>query len=181
MSLPEARTVEIPQGVTVSLENKIVEVKGEKGRLVRDFSQTPVIIRLEGSRIAVSAKSSRRKTSALTGTVSSHIRNMIRGVTKGFTYKLKVVYSHFPISLKVEENYVLVENFMGERNARLARIVGDTKVNVKGEDVIVQGISLEEVSQTAANIEQATRVRGRDPRKFLDGIYVYQKLEGTVH
>jgi large subunit ribosomal protein L6 len=103
---------------------------------------------------------------------------MIKGVTKGFTYKLKIVFSHFPISVKVEDKTVRIENFTGERSPRLARILGESKVTVKSEDVVVQGIDLEEVSQTAANIEQATRVKVKDPRVFLDGIYVYERLEG---
>ncbi|MEM2500147.1 MAG: 50S ribosomal protein L6, partial [Candidatus Bathyarchaeia archaeon] len=94
--------------------------------------------------------------------------------------KLKIVYAHFPISVKVSGDKVLIENFMGERAPRIAKIVGNTKIIVKGDDVIVQGINLEEVSQTAANIEQATRIKERDPRRFLDGIYVYEKLEGLV-
>jgi large subunit ribosomal protein L6 len=56
--------------------------------------------------------------------------------------------------------------------------MGDTKVIVKGEDIIVQGINLEDVSQTAANIQNSTKIRSKDPRVFLDGIYVYEKHEG---
>jgi large subunit ribosomal protein L6 len=97
---------------------------------------------------------------------------------KGFTYKLKIVFSHFPISVKVKDKTVLIENFTGERNPRKARIVGDAQVRVESEDVVVQGINLEDVSQTAGNIEQATRVRRKDPRIFLDGIFVYEKSEG---
>ena len=111
------------------------------------------------------------------GTVRSHVQNMITGVTKGFTYKLKVVFSHFPISIKVDGRRVLIENFIGERSPRVAKIVGDAKVTVKGEDVIVQGINVEDVAQTAANIQQATKIKRKDPRKFLDGIYVYERLE----
>jgi large subunit ribosomal protein L6 len=43
---------------------------------------------------------------------------------------------------------------------------------------VVQGLNLEDVSQTAANIEQATKVKKKDPRVFLDGIYVYEQNEG---
>jgi large subunit ribosomal protein L6 len=78
----------------------------------------------------------------------------------------------------VKENTVLIENFTGERSSRKARIMGDVKVLTKGDDVIVQGINLEDVSQTAANIERATKVKRKDPRVFLDGIYVYERLEG---
>jgi len=103
---------------------------------------------------------------------------MIKGVTKGFTYKLKIVFSHFPITVKIKEKTLIIENFTGERNPRKAKIMGDTKVTVKGDDIIVQGINLEDVSQTAANIQNATKIRRKDPRVFLDGIYVYEKHEG---
>jgi large subunit ribosomal protein L6 len=103
---------------------------------------------------------------------------MITGVRKGFTYKLKIVFSHFPISVKVQGKTVLIENFTGERNPRKAKIVGNANVKVSGDDIIVQGINLEDVSQTAANIEQATKVKRKDPRIFLDGIYLYERGEG---
>ena len=176
----EVRTVKIPEGVTVNLDGKTVEVTGEKGRLVRDFSHAPVSILVEDGEIVVSALWARRKVSALVGTICSHVGNMIKGVMQGFTYKLKIVFSHFPISVKVEQDRIVIENFIGERSPRIAKIVGDTEVLVKGDDIVVQGVSIEEVSQTAANMEQATKVKEKDPRKFLDGIYVYEKLEGIV-
>ncbi|MBS7614243.1 50S ribosomal protein L6 [Candidatus Bathyarchaeota archaeon] len=180
MSRLETRIVQIPEKVKVVLDGKVIKVTGEKGQLVRDFSQVPVAIRVDGDKIIVSALRSRRKESALVGTVVSHINNMIRGVAKGFTYKLKIVYSHFPMSVKVQGNYVTIENFIGERNPRKALILGNSSVSVKGDDIIVKGISIDDVSQTAANIEQATVVRRRDVRKFLDGIYIYEKAEGMV-
>jgi large subunit ribosomal protein L6 len=83
------------------------------------------------------------------------------------------------MSVKVENKEVVIENFTGERKARRAKIIGDVKIEVQSEDVIVKGINLEEVGQTAANIEQATKVKKKDPRVFLDGIYVYERVEGT--
>ena len=180
MSHSETRTVQIPKEVTVTLDGKTIAVKGEKGRLVKDFSQAPITIRVDGDEITVSALRQNRKESALVGTICSHVNNMIKGVTKGYTYKLKIVFSHFPISVKAQGNRVLIENFIGERNPRTANIVGESTVSVKGDDVIVKGINVEDVSQTAANIEQATVVRRRDTRKFLDGIYIFEKLEGTA-
>jgi len=180
MSSMEMSAVKVPEGVSVNLEGRIIEVTGPKGSLVRDFSYAPVSIHLETGEIRVSTLRSRRKEAALVGTVCSHIENMIKGVTKGFTYKLKIVFSHFPISVKVSEKKVLIENFMGERYPRVSKIVGDTKITVKGDDMIVQGINIENVSQTAANIEQATKITRKDPRIYLDGIYVYEKLEGIA-
>jgi len=171
-------TVEIPEGVDGTLEGRIVTIKGEKGELTRDFSHAPINIQLEGKTVTVQASWPRKKEAALVGTVRSHIQNMIKGVTKGFTYKLKIVFSHFPITVKIKEKTLTIENFTGERNPRKAKIMGDTKVTVKGDDIIVQGINLEDVSQTAANIQNATKIRRKDPRVFLDGIYVYEKHEG---
>jgi large subunit ribosomal protein L6 len=171
-------TVEIPEGVEAMLDDRIVTVKGEKGALSRDFSHAPINIQLEGKRVTIKASWPRKKEAALVGTVCSHIQNMINGVTKGFTYKLKIVFSHFPITVKVKEKVVNIENFTGERSPRKAKIMGDTKVTVKGDDIIVQGINLGDVSQTAANIQNETKIRRKDPRVFLDGIYVYEKHEG---
>ena len=120
----------------------------------------------------------RKKEASLVGTIYSHIKNMITGVQKGFTYKIKIVFSHFPITVKVKDKAVLIENFGGERNPRKAKIVGNTKVKIQSEDVILQDINLEDVSQTAANIEQATKVKRKDPRIFLDGLFVYERSEG---
>jgi len=171
-------TVEIPEDVEGILDGRTITIRGAKGMLTRDFSHAPIQIQLEGKKVTVQASWPRKREAALVGTVCSHIQNMIKGVTKGFTYKLKIIYSHFPITVKVEGRTVRIENFTGERSPRTAKIMGDTKVVVKGEDIIVTGISLEDVSQTAANIQNATRIKNKDPRVFLDGIYVYEKSEG---
>jgi len=181
MRLPEvSKTIEVPDNVTVSLEGKKINVKGAKGTLTRDFSFAPIAIEGEGKDIRVWAKWPRKKETALVGTIASHIQNMITGVTKGYSYKLKIVFSHFPISVKIQDKYIMIENFTGERRARRIKIIGDVKVKIEPDDVIVEGINLEDVSQTAANIEQATRVRNKDPRVFLDGIYVYERNEGVA-
>ncbi|MFQ6064923.1 MAG: 50S ribosomal protein L6 [Candidatus Bathyarchaeia archaeon] len=170
--------VEIPEGVEVNIGGRAVTVKGEKGTLMRDFSHAPVSIQLEGDRVKIQTNWPRKREAALVGTVKSHIQNMITGVTKGFTYKLKIVFSHFPISVKVRERTIAIENFTGERSPRIAKIMGDTKVSVKSEDVIVQGIDIEDVSQTASNIQSASKVKSKDPRVFLDGIFLYERHEG---
>jgi large subunit ribosomal protein L6 len=179
MRLPEiSKTIQVPDGVEVSLAERKVTVKGNKGTLTRDFSHAPISIDANGKTVRVWAEWPRKKEAALVGTIHSHIQNMISGVQKGFSYKLKIVFSHFPISVKVQGKTVLIENFTGERRARRVKIVGDVQVKVQSEDIIVQGLNLEDVSQTAAKIEQATKVKKKDPRVFLDGIYVYERSEG---
>jgi large subunit ribosomal protein L6 len=173
-------TVEIPENVTAALDCRVVTITGEKGELTRDFSHAPVKISLDGNTVTVQASWPRKKEASLVQTVASHIKNMIKGVTTGFTYKLKIVFSHFPITVKIMGNKLTISNFTGERSPRTVRIMGDTKVLLKGEDIIVQGINLEHVSQTAANIQDSTKIRNKDPRVFLDGIYVFEQHEGFV-
>ena len=174
-----SKTIKIPEGVEASVSGRVVTVKGPKGTLTRSFSNAPVTIKLQGDEISIETSWPRKKEASLVGTVYSHIKNMMTGVLKGFTYKVKVVFAHFPVTVKVKGDTILIENFTGERSARVAKIQGDTKVTVKGEDVIVQGLSLEDVAQTAANMEQATKVRRKDPRIFLDGLFTFERLEGT--
>ena len=169
--------VEIPENVNVSINGLKVRVEGPKGVLERDFSHARgVIIRLEDRKIVVETYFANRRRKALVGTIAAHINNMILGVTKGFRYKLKIVYSHFPISVKVQGKEVIIENFLGEKAPRKARIVGDdVTVKVTKDDVIVEGIDIEHVGQTAANIEMAAKVKGLDRRVFMDGIYIYER------
>ena len=181
MRLPEiSKTIHVPDNVDVSLDGKKVNVKGDKGSLIRDFTFASITIEGEGKNIRIWAKWPRKKEAALVGTITSHIQNMITGVTKGYQYKLKIVFSHFPISVKLQGRSIIIENFTGERRGRSIKLIGDIKVKIEPDDIIVEGIDLEHVSQTAANIEQATRVRNKDPRVFLDGIYVYERNEGIA-
>jgi large subunit ribosomal protein L6 len=179
MRLPEiSRIIPIPEGVVVNIDGHKVTVRGGKSTLTRDFSHAAVSLETDGKTVRVWAQWPRKKEASLVGTIESHIKNMITGVTKGYTYKLKIVFSHFPITVKLQDRAVLIENFTGERRARKANILGDVKVKLEPDDIIVQGAKLEDVSQTAANIEMITRVTNKDPRVFLDGIYVFERNEG---
>ncbi|MEM5853286.1 MAG: 50S ribosomal protein L6 [Candidatus Aenigmatarchaeota archaeon] len=167
--------IKIPEDVKVEVDGKKVKVSGEKGELERSFEEKGISIIMENKKIVISAESDKKKFRALVGTIAAHIKNMFKGVSKGFTYKLKVVYSHFPVSVKVEGDKVLIQNFLGERVPRVAKIVGKTQVKVEGQEITVSGINVEEVGQTAANIEQACRIIGYDRRRFMDGIYIVER------
>lgn len=172
--------VPVPENVEVKIDGMKVTVKGPKGELVRDFSHAKgILIRLEegeeGKEVVVETYFANRRRKALVGTIAAHIENMITGVTKGYRYRLKIVYSHFPVTVKVEGDKIIIENFLGEKAPRVAKIFGDVKVKVQKDEVIVEGIDVEAVGQTAANIELATKVKGFDRRVFVDGIYIYKK------
>ncbi len=173
--------IEIPEGVEVSIEGMKVTVSGPKGKVVRDFSFARGIrIFREGSEVKVETFFADRKRKALLYSIAAHIENMIEGVLKGYRYKLKIIYQHFPISVKVDGDRVIIENFLGEKAPRVAKIVGDVKVKVTRDEIVVEGVDIESVGQTAANIELATKIKGFDRRVFVDGIYIYEKghMEG---
>jgi large subunit ribosomal protein L6 len=171
--------VSLPSGVTAALSGRVLTVKGKLGEAKKNFDKIGVNISVEGDKILLSPFSTKKKDNVIINTVASILNNLITGVTKGYTYKVKVVYAHFPITVKTKGRQVLVENFVGERSPRIAEIVGDCKVTVEGDDVVVRGVSLEDVGQTAANIELATKIRRKDQRVFLDGLYIYHKEEGS--
>ncbi len=167
--------IEAPKGVTLVLEGDDVVVRGPNGELKRRFYYPGVKITQEDGNIVIISLYPRKRQLAIIGTFVSHIKNMIKGVTEGFTYKLKVVYSHFPVTVKVKGNEVIVENFLGERVPRKTEIFGICKVKVKGQEVTVEGINKEDVGQTAARLEQLTKIKGKDRRIFQDGIYLIEK------
>lgn len=167
--------VDIPSGVEIGIVGDDVVVAGKGVTLRRKLSHPRVQIVVEGRQAKVRSEFPRRSEGALVGTFAAHLRNMIVGVTDGFTYEMKIVYSHFPVKAGVKGSEFVIENFLGEKFPRKTRIVGGTKVEVKGDQVVLTGPDVEAVGQTAANIEQATRIRGFDPRIFQDGIYITKK------
>jgi large subunit ribosomal protein L6 len=167
--------MEIPKGVTVNVEGMKVTVKGPKGTLAREFPVSRIKISQNADSIILECELPKRKEYSLQGTIRAHINNMFKGVTEGFEYKMKIVYSHFPVKAAAKGNEFVIENFLGEKFPRRAPILGDTKVTVKGDEVTLVGTDKEIVGQTAANIEQATHIKEYDPRKFQDGIYIIRK------
>ena len=173
-----AQVLELPEGVSATVDGKVLAIKGPLGTAEKDFERVNVEITAQGNRLQVVPYRDKKKDRVSAKTASSIIKNLIFGVTKGYTYKMKVVYAHFPISVKVKGETISVENFIGERSARTAKIIGRCKIATEGDDIIIKGISLEDVGQTAANVEQATKIKRKDQRIFLDGIYVYEKRRG---
>ncbi|MFP4655410.1 MAG: 50S ribosomal protein L6 [Methanohalobium sp.] len=169
-------TIPIPEDITVSLDGKYLTVTGPKGMNKKFMWYPGVVIKPTDSEITIDALSTRRDKKAIIGTFAAHVRNMITGVTDGFEYRMKVVYSHFPMQLKVDGNKFLISNFLGEKKPRVANIVGDTTVKVDGDEIVITGINKEDVGQTAANIEQTTKINRFDPRIFQDGIYIVEKV-----
>ncbi|MFO7792839.1 MAG: 50S ribosomal protein L6 [Candidatus Saliniplasma sp.] len=167
--------VEIPEEVNVKKEDDEIEVSGPNGTIRNRFSDKRVNIDIKGDKIELHVKDPSKREKALLGTYSSHLQNMVKGVQEDFQYKLKIVYSHFPVKVRSEGDEVVIENFVGEKKPRRAPILGETNVEIKGDEVLVTGLNKDLVAQTAANIESTTRIKNTDSRVFQDGIYIIEK------
>ncbi len=170
------KEVEIPTGIEAEVSGNVVTMKAGGKEEKREFKAKKVKISKKNGKIEVLGTDEKRKTNALASTVASHIRNMAIGLETEYEYNLKAVYSHFPMSIKVEGKKVIISNFAGEKKPRVSQIVGEnTSVQIKGKDIVVRGTNKEKTAQTAANLEKIARVRKKDLRVFQDGIYLVKK------
>jgi len=170
--------VDIPEGVKVTQKKHMLSFEGPLGKTFKSFRTIPVNIEISEDKILLKSIGDKKRDYAILHTARSIIRNICEGLIVGYTIKMKVVFAHFPITVKVDGKDILIENFQGERAPRKTKIVGNTKVIPKGEDVILTGEVWTDITQTAANIELKTKVKNKDHRVFLDGIYVFDKKKG---
>ncbi|MFB6198339.1 MAG: 50S ribosomal protein L6 [Halobacteriaceae archaeon] len=165
----------IPDEVSAEVEHLELTISGPEGEVTRRLWFPDVNVMVEDDRVVIESDNENAKTKATIGTFESHVRNMFHGVTEGWEYRMQVHYSHFPMQVSVEDDEVIIENFLGERSPRTTPIRGDTEVTVDGEEVILSGPDKEAVGQTAGAIEQLTRVTDKDTRTFQDGVYIVEK------
>jgi large subunit ribosomal protein L6 len=168
-------TVEIPQGVTVSLDNSVLAVRGPKGETRRPSLDPKVKVRVEGNEVRFTASPATKKEKTRIGSAMAHLKNMISGVQEGVTYRLRICSGHFPMNVSVSGSQFIVKNFLGEKIPRTLKLGPDVKIRVEGDIIVVEGIDKERVSQAAASIETLTRRVGFDRRIFQDGIYITEK------
>ncbi|MEM4389829.1 MAG: 50S ribosomal protein L6 [Candidatus Micrarchaeia archaeon] len=157
--------IALPPDVKLEVNGNLVTVSGPLGRVEKKLLSRDVAIEVTPQGVAV------RAPRHIVNTLESCIANMVKGVREGYTIKLQMLYAHFPFSVEVKGRQAIIKNFLGEKQPRVAAIAGSTKVEVKPPFVILSGVSKEDVSQTAANLRAALRIRNRDPRVFQDGLY----------
>ena len=177
--------ITIPDDVSAEVDHLDLAVDGPNGSVTRRLWFPDVTVSVESVEteegddveavVMEYPDDANAKTSATVGTFESHVRNMFHGVTEGWEYEMEVFYAHFPMQVTVEGEDVVIKNFLGEKAPRRAPILGDTEVQVDGEELTLSGSDKEAVGQTAANIEQLTRVKGKDTRVFQDGVYITRK------
>ncbi len=159
-------SVVAPEGVSMSLDGRTVIAKGPKGQVKAEFKVVGVNMSIKDGKFEVEGDNV-----GSINTVKRRVLMMLEGASNGFTRKMIIRYAHFPIKVSVKGSTLMIDNFYGEKKHRQADIVNDTKVKVAGQELIVDGPSIDDVTQTVANIRQATKTREKDKRVFQDGIY----------
>ncbi|MFD1633924.1 50S ribosomal protein L6 [Haloplanus ruber] len=167
--------IEIPDDVSAEVDHLDLTTEGPNGSVTRRLWYPDVSVTVEDDHVVIETEADDANTRSTVGTFESHVENMLHGVTEGWTYEMEIFYAHFPMQVTVEGDEVVIENFLGERAPRTVPIRGDTDVQVDGEEITLSGPDKEAVGQTAADIEQLTRVPGKDTRVFQDGVYITQK------
>ncbi len=165
----------VPGDVQVEIAGMKFTVKKGGKENHRTFDAKHVKITKEGETLKVSTDSPRKSDKAVVGTIAGHVKNMCEGMKNGVKYKLKAVYAHFPMSIKVENGFFIVNNFLGEKFPRKMKMLPGVEVKVAGQELTVTGVDKERAGLFAAQIEQLCRVTGRDRRVFQDGIYITEK------
>ena len=170
--------VEVPleEGVTASINENILTVKGPKGEVSKKMKFPRVYVRIKGNNIVIGTEKFSQSEKKIIHTYRAHVKNLIKGVTEGFEYKLVVVYAKFPISIELKDGVFSVKNLLGEKVPRRVKVPNDVKIEIKGnKEIIVSGIDKERVGQVAASLEQSTRVLNMDRRVVQDGIFITHK------
>ncbi len=169
------QSLEIPQGITCTYQEGILTVKKGASQIQRKIVLPQLTVKIQGNEIVIECLKGNKVDRTEIMSLIAHIKNMFRGVDKVYSYRMESANVHFPMTYKVEGSKFAVTNFLGEKTVRYATIIPNVKVEVKGTVITITSPDREAAGQTAANIEQATKVRGRDRRIFQDGIYITEK------
>lgn len=176
MSRIGKQPVTVPAGVEVKIDGHIVTVKGPKGELVREFNPMMQITH-EGDEIIVNRPDDSREAKSLHGLTRTLIHNMVEGVSQGFQKKLQLVGVGYRASLKGKD----LELQLGFSHPVDITAPHDITFEVPSQtEIIVHGISKEQVGQVAANVRAWRKpepYKGKGIR--YDGEFVRRKVGKT--
>ncbi len=167
--------IDIPEGIEIDIERNYLKIKGPEGENKKTFNFGKLNIEKKENQIIIGSKKATKTEKRMMNTIAAHINNMIAGVQGKFEYRLKICFSHFPITVAVKEGEVLIKNFLGEKIDRKLKIPKGADVKVEKEFIIISSTDKEIAGQAAANFEKATKVGKRDRRVFQDGVYIINK------
>jgi large subunit ribosomal protein L6 len=169
--------IDVPSGVVFTVHGRTLRAKGPLGTVERPFPADVLAFTTEGGAVTLQLRlpPQRKESRALLQTWAAHVANLAGGVSRGVEARLKVVAAHFPMKVQVRGEELLIENFLGEKHPRSTQLRPGTRAVVEGDIVTLSGWDVEQVGQSAANIERVTKIRDYDPRVFQDGIYLIER------
>jgi large subunit ribosomal protein L6 len=152
------KPVDLPQGVDVKIDGRLVTVKGSKGELARNFHER-IGFDLEEGVVNVTRPDDERESRALHGLSRALLANMVIGVSDGFRKELEIHGVGYRASLKGSD----VELLVGFSHPVLVEAPEGVTFEVpEPTRIVVSGIDKEQVGQVAANIR---KVRPPEPYK----------------
>lgn len=171
-------TTKLPEEMEAEYTGSVLKVEGNDGEVEKKLDHSLVDVEVKDGEVTFSTDSDRKDVESIVTTFQSHLENMIEGLQNEHVYRMKGVYAHFPMDIKEQGDEIHIENFMGEREPRKIQVMEGVSVSIDGEDLELRGANKDNVSQTAARIEQACKKGNRDPRTFQDGVYITEVEEG---
>ena len=168
--------IELPEGITGSIKDNFLTLNGPESRENnKDFNNPLIKLDVDGNKILLTTTKATKREKKVLGTFKAHIKNMIRGVQKGHVYKLKICSSHFPMSVSINNNELIVKNFFGEKHPRVLKLKEGAETKLEGDLIVIKSPNKEIAGQIAGDIEQLTKITNKDRRVFQDGIYIIEK------
>lgn len=167
--------IEIPNEVEAKIDGNILTIKSKERENKKRFNTNKLIFEKKENKIIIKNEKATKSEKKMINTIAAHIKNMIKGVQEKFEYKLKIVFSHFPMSVDIKGHVVTIKNFLGEKKPRTLKIIDNVEVKIEGDVIKVISHDKELAGQMAANFEKTTKIRMKDRRIFQDGIFITNK------
>jgi len=158
MSRIGKRELEIPTGVTVTVNDNVVNVKGAKGELNLELAKD-IKVNINENKLTVESEGKSKFSNAMHGTTNALIKNMIKGVSEGFEKGLEILGVGYRFQVRGTE---LVVNAGYSHPVTLAIPQGLTIETVSNTEITVKGIDKELVGEFAAKVR---KVRKPEPYK----------------
>ena len=169
------KEIELPANSSASLNGQILTIMGEKGEVKKQLKQRNISISIDGNKIVLGANRTTKENKKILGSLTAHVKNMIKGSSENYNYTLKICSGHFPMNVSISGNKIIVKNFLGEKVPRVMHLKEGADVKADGDLIHVTSTSKELAGQVSDDIEQLTRRPGFDTRIFQDGIYLINK------
>ncbi|MEM4259480.1 MAG: 50S ribosomal protein L6 [Candidatus Pacearchaeota archaeon] len=171
--------LEIPNGISCEFSNNILKCKKDSSELTKKIDVPGMSLSIKDNKIFIECESGNKKDFKKIKSYVAHIKNLFYGLQKEYIYRLESCNVHFPMTLKIDGDNVVITNFLGEKTPRFAKILPGVKVEIKGQKITVSSPNKEAAGHTASNLERATKIKNRDRRIFQDGIFIVERPGGA--